>query len=459
VARLTDTPALNDSPTWSPDGRQIAFVSERDGNKEIYVMNADGSQPTRLTNNNTVDWFPKWSPDGKRIGFVSFRDGNLEIYVMNVDGSQPTRLTNTAGRDFPPVWSPDGTQIAFNSERDGNYEIYLMKADGSLQTRLTTHQAADTFPAWQPREPSADALKAAWIAQVTAAPTPTPTLTPTPVILLPFPVETLSQTVNISGTWDSNLGKVAIQLWRTTASQSILVTGSWTLADGKRGEFRSGTFDPQGGILEMQYYQPWNKAEGTARFNLTSDGKTLKGAWKQGDQQGDWTMQRAGGTTTPTVTATGAPAATTRAPVTVAARTTTPSPTTRIPATATVTVTPVAPGVYANAIRTDPREPHSGNPITFNVTFQNATGGTLYQKWFVKIFEPDKKNSFGETAKVTSTIPVGTATFATGNDWHTTAGVCTNYIARVFGVDAASTIYELTKSDGSSTATNFSICP
>jgi hypothetical protein len=272
-------------------------------------------------------------------------------------------------------------------------------------------------------------------------------------------VETLSQTVNISGTWDSNLGKVTIQLWRSDASRSILVTGSWTLADGNKGAFRSGTFDPQGGILEMQYYQPWNKAEGTARFNLTSDGKTLKGAWKQGDQQGDWTMQRAGGAITPTVPATGAPAAPTRAPVTVAARTTTPSPTTRIPATATVTVTPVAPGVYANAIRTDPREPHSGNPITFNVTFQNATGGTLYQKWFVKIFEPDKKNSFGETAKVTSTIPIGTGTFATGNDWHTTAGVCTNYIARVFGVDAVNTIYELTKSDGSSTATNFSICP
>ena len=76
------------TPAWSPDGRRIAFTSERDGNPEIYVMNADGSGVTRLTYNDArdLDSFPAWSPDGRRIAFHSNRDGNFEIYVMNASG-------------------------------------------------------------------------------------------------------------------------------------------------------------------------------------------------------------------------------------------------------------------------------------------------------------------------------------------------------------------------------------
>ena len=125
---------------------QIAFVSERDGNSEIYVMNADGSNQTRLTHNRAYDADPTWSPDGRRIAFVSNRDGNSEIYVMDADGSNQIRLTYTTGSDSP-AWSPDGHRIAFRLEGDSS-GIYVMDADGNNQTRLFSDWAF--APAWSP---------------------------------------------------------------------------------------------------------------------------------------------------------------------------------------------------------------------------------------------------------------------------------------------------------------------
>lgn len=137
-------------PAWSPDNRQIAFTSNRDGNRAIYVMQADGSTQTRLTVDAADAWEPAWSPDGTRIAFTSNRDGNPEIYVMQADGTNPVRLTAHAAADTNPTWSPDSRQIAFTAERDGNPEIYVMQADGAGQTRLTSNSANDTRPAWAP---------------------------------------------------------------------------------------------------------------------------------------------------------------------------------------------------------------------------------------------------------------------------------------------------------------------
>ena len=148
--RLTYNDANDYFPAWSPDGRRIAFHSYRDGNWEIYVMNADGSEQTRLTYNDANDYFPAWSPDGRRIAFHSDRDSNIEIYTMNADGSGLTRLTDNDANDYSPAWSPDGRRIAFHSYRDGNYEIYVMNADGSGLTRLTDNDANDYSPAWSP---------------------------------------------------------------------------------------------------------------------------------------------------------------------------------------------------------------------------------------------------------------------------------------------------------------------
>jgi TolB protein len=148
---LTANPAADIFPSVSPNGGQVVFTTFRDGgNAEIYVMNTDGSGQTRLTNSAGVDSQPSWSPDGQRIAFRTDRDGDWEIYSMNADGSGQTRLTNSPGIDDAPAWSPDGGRIAFESDRDGDHEVYLMNADGSGPLNLTANAAADGEPSWSP---------------------------------------------------------------------------------------------------------------------------------------------------------------------------------------------------------------------------------------------------------------------------------------------------------------------
>lgn len=130
-------------PTTAAINGKIAFVSNRIGNPEIYVMNPDGTGQMRLTNNLKNDTSPVWSPDGTKIAFMSDRDGNPEIYVMNADGSGQTRLTNNPAFDGwigdGSAWSTDGNKIRFISDRDGTREIYVVNLDGTKQTRITNN--------------------------------------------------------------------------------------------------------------------------------------------------------------------------------------------------------------------------------------------------------------------------------------------------------------------------------
>ena len=143
---------IDGDPTWSPEGTQIAFVSDRDGDDDIYVISAKGGSTTNLTRNSKTEWYPSWSPDGTRIAYASSPRGDFfNVFVMNADGTNPTQLTkNPRGTEWYPSWSPDGTRIAFSSDRDGDLEIYVMNADGTNPIRLTKHHAVEDYPSWSP---------------------------------------------------------------------------------------------------------------------------------------------------------------------------------------------------------------------------------------------------------------------------------------------------------------------
>jgi TolB protein len=207
MTRLTDDPAADETPAWSPDGQRLAFISNRTGHYQVYLMDPDGANLTQLTtdydnslpvwlpdgqhiafrttDNQGLWWWrtikvdgssveqisepsydffyqtPAWSPDGKRIAYMSFEeqqkrnDGSSQIHVKNIDGKNDYALTHDTWENALPVWSPDGRLIAFISEQSGDYNIfalYVMRADGSGVKQLSKAVYSDvsTMYSWSP---------------------------------------------------------------------------------------------------------------------------------------------------------------------------------------------------------------------------------------------------------------------------------------------------------------------
>lgn len=154
LRRLTQSPGDDWSPAWSRDGRQIAFTSSRDatvaGVHNIYIMDADGSNVRRLTYNLAWDEYADWSPDGSRLAFVTTADDNAEILVAPAYGGDAQRLTYTYWNERNPAWSPDGSLLAFSSDQTGLWQIYLMNAAGSSPRQLSAMTADSFKPVWSP---------------------------------------------------------------------------------------------------------------------------------------------------------------------------------------------------------------------------------------------------------------------------------------------------------------------
>ena len=138
-------------PAWSPDGRWLVFVSNCEGNPEIYRTGRDGSGTTRLTRTSGAEHTPRWSPDGSRIAYALDPDsGTSEIMVMDADGTSARAVTRNDANDWGPTWSPDGGRLAFESNRDGNADVWIVEVATGAERRLTRHAANDVFPAWSP---------------------------------------------------------------------------------------------------------------------------------------------------------------------------------------------------------------------------------------------------------------------------------------------------------------------
>jgi Tol biopolymer transport system component len=167
VRNLTGAgPAGNEYRSWSPDGRELAFQSYRDGNWEICVMRADGTNQRRMTRNPGEDSYPDWSPDGKTIAFNSVRDSaESDIFLMKTDGSDQRAIRQRRGSDWEATWSRDGTTILFGSDHDATgrplgqargtspppYRLYVMNSNGTGERPLREDRRGTYLtPDWRP---------------------------------------------------------------------------------------------------------------------------------------------------------------------------------------------------------------------------------------------------------------------------------------------------------------------
>jgi len=148
---LTGNQSINLSPRWSPDGRQIAYTSYRNGNPDLFVLNFESGRRDVLSAQRGLNATPGWSPDGQVLVFAMSATGGTNLFVMPKNGGTPKPLTTGTAISVSPSFSPNGRQIVFNSDRGGTPQIYIMDGDGSDLRRLTFQGSYNASPRWSPR--------------------------------------------------------------------------------------------------------------------------------------------------------------------------------------------------------------------------------------------------------------------------------------------------------------------
>jgi TolB protein len=146
--RLTESRAIETSPTFSPDGRKMAFVSDRSGSPQVWIKDLDTGEERRLTFSGIYNASPAWSPTGEWIAYAAQAGNNFDIYLINPEGSFTTPLVTHARSDEDPAWSPDGRKLAFSSNRRGRKELFRVDIDGQNVTVLTDGFGNSTNPSW-----------------------------------------------------------------------------------------------------------------------------------------------------------------------------------------------------------------------------------------------------------------------------------------------------------------------
>jgi len=157
AVQLTSDSTMNVYPAWSPDGARLAFTSDRSGKVNIWILDADGGEPTRVTADqdsvvSTLGGGSQvcWSPDGKEIAFASNKGGSENIWTISATGGLPRQITRHASLDMTPNWSPDGKEIAFTSMRSGNLDLWVVAATGGQPRQITSHPGEDWWSFWSP---------------------------------------------------------------------------------------------------------------------------------------------------------------------------------------------------------------------------------------------------------------------------------------------------------------------
>jgi TolB protein len=150
--RLTTDPALDLSPSWSADGRRIAFVSDRAGSPQVYLMNADGSGVRRLTFQGNYNQTPQWSPRGDLIAFTARDERKVfDLFAIGVDSGKVNRLTQDQGRTNEDLsWAPNGRLVVFRSDRSGASQLVVSDPKGDRQTAVAGGTGDLSAPAWGP---------------------------------------------------------------------------------------------------------------------------------------------------------------------------------------------------------------------------------------------------------------------------------------------------------------------